>query len=160
MSAFSLPFGHCESTTALVDLWRRVLEGADMGRSMTRTCRLARAALALTLTTGAVLSFGSAAGAATSLAVVATPSPAGPPNVTFSEVSCASATLCFAIGQSNSGALIEEFNGTAWSSSPIATPTGSTGMTLEDISCPSVTSCFAVGSFFQPNPDAELTLVE
>jgi hypothetical protein len=80
-----------------------------------------------------------------------TPSP-NLSNAIFSEledVSCATATSCFAVGivQTSAGFhnLIERWNGTSWAVSP-GPSLESTGTELKSVACMSPTSCFAVGN--------------
>jgi len=80
-----------------------------------------------------------------------TPGPADPAGATSSSlagVACPSTTSCFAVGwywsSGANHALIERFDGTAWSVA--ASPTlSSDGSSLAGIACPSADSCFAVG---------------
>ncbi|MGO9876617.1 MAG: hypothetical protein ACLPVY_22820 [Acidimicrobiia bacterium] len=68
----------------------------------------------------------------------------GPPNGKFISVACASPSSCFAVGNSASGLLMEQWDGAHWSI--VATPGGA----LSDIACPSATSCVAVGGSGSP----------
>ena len=65
------------------------------------------------------------------------------------DVSCTSATSCFAVGYyattSNVDTLAARWNGTTWSTVAIPNPAG-TDNQLSAVSCTSATSCFAVGS--------------
>jgi len=79
-----------------------------------------------------------------------TPNPATPPRSALTAVSCTSATACTAVGNSsldsfgsNSRALAERWNGTAWSIQP--TPNSPTGGFLSGVSCASPRACVAVG---------------
>ena len=78
--------------------------------------------------------------------VVTSPNPTGGRQVALTGVSCPSTTLCFAVGTWDLKALIERWNGKAWSivPSPKNLPYGGE---LTDVSCASAKFCFAVGSF-------------
>ena len=77
--------------------------------------------------------------------------PSGVPNNTslmltgelsnLASVSCATATSCFAVGDS---ALPEHWDGSRWSLSSLAASTSYSS--LDTVTCPSATSCFAVGT--------------
>jgi hypothetical protein len=83
---------------------------------------------------------------------VAAPNESGPYN-TLNGVSCASATLCFAVGNhGDSGSeegMVERWNGHTWSTinSPFVTGPVSGFVVLNGVSCSSSTTCFAVGRF-------------
>ncbi len=82
-------------------------------------------------------------------AVQPTPSPSGALFAFLSGVSCASKTVCTAVGETitSSGnylALAEHWNGGAWRIQPTARPASGKG--LSGVWCTSVTSCTAVGS--------------
>jgi hypothetical protein len=67
-------------------------------------------------------------------------------------VSCASATVCTAVGDYTNHAstpvpLAERWNGSRWSIQRTPKPTGATFSKLAGVSCPSATTCIAVGSF-------------
>ncbi|PYL02849.1 MAG: hypothetical protein DME32_05445, partial [Verrucomicrobia bacterium] len=72
----------------------------------------------------------------------------------LSEVACASASDCWAVGDRSSQSLIEHWNGTAWSivNSPDAAGD------LSDVTCTSASDCWAVGSYF--TDEAWQTLTE
>jgi hypothetical protein len=114
------------------------------------------------------------------LAVVAAPAGAGPRwsrvpspfpgsyDAYLNGVSCPSATDCIAVGWAyppNGAiirALVERWDGHAWTLMTSPKPTGSPGdADLNGVACPSTTSCFAVG-YFQSGfaPNAFKTLVE
>jgi hypothetical protein len=88
--------------------------------------------------------------------IVASPNPAGSKFSTLYNVSCSSATNCFAVGyatrsgSTSDTALVERWNGKTWSI--VATPKVSTAAHdswfLYGISCTSPTFCFAAGSLF------------
>ena len=132
-----------------------------MGRRRNRKRRWGPAILALTFAWGSVSAFVEPAGAATGLSVVPSPSPPGPPRATLGGVSCPSATFCVVVGDGATGAIfVDEWNGAAWTTRPIALPAGATSGSLADIACASPTSCFAVGSFVPSGSFAAQTLVE
>jgi hypothetical protein len=60
-------------------------------------------------------------------------------------VSCSSDANCFAVGNSFTGALVERWNGTAWSNVTTPTPRNSLGADLGSVACTSSTDCSAVG---------------
>jgi hypothetical protein len=86
----------------------------------------------------------------------------------LSGVSCPSSTSCVAVGyyfgsstSYDSQALVEQWDGTAWTVTTSANPTGYVGDHLAGVSCVSPTSCTAVGSYFGASTDnADQTLVE
>ena len=75
-------------------------------------------------------------------------------------ISCASATVCVAVGYSSSGdlmrTLIESWDGNSWRIVP--SPSSGTGSQLNDVSCVGAGSCTAVGSFVATGGDK--TLIE
>ncbi len=97
----------------------------------------------------------------TAWSVVPSPDPGSGDNILYG-VSCASATACTAVGVSiqkvtgggrTSKALVESWNGTAWSTVPTPDPGNKT---LVGVSCVSATDCTAVGS----SGNSAMTLVE
>ena len=82
------------------------------------------------------------AGSPGSWAVVASPNPFGS-TLGLDDVACPSAAMCFAVGGSDSGALIESWDTTSWSLDSSPSPT--TGAYLSGVACSSASSCFAVG---------------
>ncbi len=71
------------------------------------------------------------------------PVPRGTSFGELTDVSCPTATFCVAAGTDGAGALIERWNGHAWSAT---VPRSASPAVLYGVSCPSATSCFAVGS--------------
>jgi hypothetical protein len=96
--------------------------------------------------------------------VVASPNPNGGTRVELSGVSCASPTMCFAVGTYTVSTtyltLVERWNGTTWRI--VASPEydGATDSRLAAVSCPSATACFAVGSFKDAQGPPRKTLIE
>jgi len=86
--------------------------------------------------------------------VAPSPNPVG--NDVLEGVSCASATICVAVGYQNTQTLIESWNGATWSVTP--SPNASGNDILGGISCISATSCVAVGNYVSTT--AQGTLVE
>jgi hypothetical protein len=81
-----------------------------------------------------------------------TANPTGALDSFLAGVSCASATVCTAVGDSTNDAsatapLAERWNGASWSIQRTPKPTGATFSKLVGVSCPSATTCIAVGSF-------------
>jgi hypothetical protein len=85
------------------------------------------------------------------------PAPDGAMSAELTQVSCMSASNCFAVGNfsatsSNGGtgdqALIERWNGRSWAIQPSPSLPGS----LDGIACQSASSCFAVGSTGNSQP--------
>ncbi len=66
------------------------------------------------------------------------------------QVSCATATSCEAVGLSIQGGtgltLAESWNGSSWSIQSTPNPAGSTSSYLYGVACPSTTACIATGS--------------
>jgi hypothetical protein len=79
---------------------------------------------------------------------VAAPSPAQSPygySAVLAQVTCASSSLCFAVGSINFGApLIEQWNGSTWMQ--VTDITAPSNTTLRGVDCVSATYCVAVGS--------------
>ena len=133
-----------------------------MGQQLTRNRRWIRAIVAATIACSGVVSSGSTAGASTSLSVVASPSPGGPPVATLNGVSCPSTTLCLAVGAgADGGSVIEQWNGTSWTTDPSPDPTGQDA-SLSAVSCATTTYCVAVGVVHNTDPEttAETPLIE
>jgi hypothetical protein len=97
----------------------------------------------------------------TSWSIVASPSPANQPSSSLADVSCISATNCWAVGSSTSSSidsdqltgsvLVEHWDGSTWSIVTVPSPNGSTEAELLGVSCVSAASCFAVGDFETPS---------
>lgn len=95
------------------------------------------------------------------------PVPAAAPNsgTTLTDVSCASASFCVAVGvaQENSGStsqqVIEQWDGSQWHIAAGAAPSGTTQSELDTVSCSSATSCLAIGTS-QAGSAAQQPLVE
>ena len=90
--------------------------------------------------------------------------PPVPGTGSVSQVSCASSSFCMAVGSLEGGpggteALIDAWDGTAWSVLPSPTVAGGTWNSLSGVSCPSPSFCVAVGSFEGP-PGGIESLVE
>jgi subtilisin family serine protease len=79
------------------------------------------------------------------------PAPSGTPTSTMlRDISCTAANDCFAVGSSSASsnyALIERWNGTAWSLQSAPLPSGATGGSLRAISCTSASACTAAGTY-------------
>ncbi len=77
-------------------------------------------------------------------------------------VACASTSMCFAVGFSESNGvdkpLIEQWNGVSWTTVASANPFGSQFTDLFAVTCASTTECFAVGSYKRSSTDK--TLIE
>jgi hypothetical protein len=85
------------------------------------------------------------------------------PNATAAQdqlmaVSCPAATMCIAVGISNSRPLAERWNGTTWATQRVPSPPGATSGSLNGVSCTSATACFAVGGY--ANSSVSGTLAE
>jgi hypothetical protein len=79
------------------------------------------------------------------------PTPSGTPASTMLlDVACTAASSCFAVGSSSASgnfALVEHWNGSAWSLQTAPLPSGAVGGTLRGISCTSASACTAVGTY-------------
>ena len=89
----------------------------------------------------------------------ASPTPKGARDAELESVSCSGPSDCSAVGyvdtSSAEKALIEHWNGTAWSIVASPTPKGAELTQLSGVSCPDATDCYAVGSALSfPNPTA------
>jgi len=96
-----------------------------------------------------------------------TPSPAGPANPRLSQVSCATAGACTAVGSYTNGSgtkvtLAQGWNGSSWVAQTTLNPAGATGSSLSGVSCLTATACTAVGaeSTGAGNPPPDLALTE
>jgi hypothetical protein len=79
--------------------------------------------------------------------IQAVPNPPGVAKALLRDISCASVSECWGVGESQESAkepvaLVEHWSGGAWSIQSLTEPTGS----LKSVSCPSLTWCLAVGS--------------
>jgi Fibronectin type III domain len=75
--------------------------------------------------------------------VSASPSPAGG---YLQQVACSSASACTAIGFANADALVEHWNGTAWTIDSTPTSPSDSSHFLKGVACPTAKLCFVVGS--------------
>jgi hypothetical protein len=80
------------------------------------------------------------------------PVPSESTDVQLHGVSCASASVCTAVGyylsaSSSQEALAERWNGTSWTLQTVPSPQGSTSTRLGAVSCPTVGVCTAVGTY-------------
>lgn len=102
-------------------------------------------------------------GNGTTWTTVTTPSPVGAGLNYLNDVTCVSATACWAVGlyavSSINRALVLRWNGTAWAVSANPTPTAGTSTNLLGVSCASTTFCFAVGGAFDETEFVDRTLV-
>ncbi len=83
-------------------------------------------------------------------AQIKVPAPAHATQSEFDHVSCASASLCMAVGEvtdsaGNNAALAAEWNGKTWSYLKLAPAPGLFDVDMSGVSCPTATSCVAVG---------------
>ncbi len=93
-----------------------------------------------------------------------TPNPAGAKGSSLTGVSCASSTVCTAVGRyiNSSGVevtLAEEFASSKWTIKESPNPTGAKGTGLTGVSCASTTVCAAVGRYVNSS-GVEVTLAE
>jgi hypothetical protein len=72
------------------------------------------------------------------------PLPPGTTNSDLSSVSCTSATACLAVGEGNTGLLVDRWNGTSWQPTPA--PAGGPSAVLTHLSCTSASRCMATGT--------------
>jgi hypothetical protein len=102
----------------------------------------------------------------TAWSIIASPNTSATQSNSLLGVSCTSSTACVAVGFSTTGtsvqtfyqALIETWNGTAWSITPSPSAPASQSHFLEAVSCTSPTSCVAVGNVNNSHGDS--TLIE
>jgi hypothetical protein len=73
-------------------------------------------------------------------------------------VSCASATVCAAVGRTNHMTLIFQWDGANWSIATSPNRPGGRLYSLSGLSCPSAVSCFAAGSVRTDRYDFPLIL--
>jgi hypothetical protein len=74
-------------------------------------------------------------------------------------VSCATPTSCTAVGSGSNEAIVESWDGTAWTATPTPQVPKVNAVTLDAASCLSATNCVAVG-FITDRHDAETALAE
>ena len=79
------------------------------------------------------------------------PAPRSPERPSCTSVSCASATLCMAVGGSEDSTLTEQWNGSTWTVVPSPNLTGFSGNDFNGVSCPSTTFCMAAGQANGPS---------
>ena len=72
---------------------------------------------------------------------------------TLNGVACVSASNCYAVGASTTHALIEHWNGSAWSLVTLPNPKGMFGAVLNGVSCATSTRCTAVGAYATTSDD-------
>jgi hypothetical protein len=86
----------------------------------------------------------------TTWSIVASPNPAGAVSAELHDVTCLSATSCFAVGEYSTDAetftLIQQWNGSSWSLVPSPNPESSPFSELSGVARTNTTNCFAVGS--------------
>ena len=104
------------------------------------------------------------ASAATGWVAQTPPNPAGTTFASLDGVSCSSATNCIAVGSQDptnteSTALAEHWNGSAWALQTAVNPAGDTAVDLSGVSCPTATFCMAVG-FNQPSVGSSTAVAE
>jgi len=88
----------------------------------------------------------------TEWSIQATPGPTGAKQTRLYGVACTSSSACTAVGTYESsigfyGALVEYWNGTAWSQQATTIPTGARSSYLGGVSCTLSTACTAVGNY-------------
>jgi hypothetical protein len=100
---------------------------------------------------------------ATSWAIVTTPSLSGVDNAVLTGVSCVKSNACIAVGYTVTSpdnsvvrALVESWNGRAWTKVATPLPAGATWVTLTDVSCVRASSCVAVGGYIKKNNEVPL----
>jgi hypothetical protein len=110
-----------------------------------------RIGLAVLLTTGTVAMQPAPASAATRWKVQASPSTRQFHSSLLSDVACATATSCFAVGSTTAGAgnaaLIERWNGSKWTVVDAPVPPAASSSALSAIACADSTHCVAVGTY-------------
>jgi len=86
---------------------------------------------------------------------------ANPPQggAVLTSVTCASSSLCTAVGLSNAGTLAEAWDGTNWSIQTTPTPAGAQLAFLNSVACASPSACTADG-FYQDSSGTWQALVE
>jgi hypothetical protein len=87
----------------------------------------------------------------TAWTIQTTPNPAGTTFSSLSGVSCASVSLCEAVGSYSHNnvnkTLAEQWNGTAWTVQTTPDPAGAEANYLLSVSCPTTSYCMAAGNF-------------
>ena len=101
----------------------------------------------------------------TQWAIVASPNRVGAISNSLVGVTCASATSCFAVGNSQATlkspaiTLVERWNGISWTIAPSSNAPNATGSFLHAVSCVGLNRCFAVGNYTSAGT-AGSTLIE
>ena len=104
--------------------------------------------------------------ASSALAIVPSPNATTLPYSQLGGATCAGVNNCFAVGRDENGsgsvstALVEHWNGTAWSLMRSPNPTAYPSVALSDVACPSTSNCFAVGLDENASGSLSTTLVE
>lgn len=100
----------------------------------------------------------------TSWTIQSTPNPNGAPVSDPTAVSCASATVCTAVGSfrdstGDQAALAEGWDGTSWTIESVPNPSGGNNSQLDGVSCTATSGCIATGSHTN-SAGTQLTLAE
>jgi hypothetical protein len=87
-----------------------------------------------------------------SWSIATAPNPAGSPATELNQVSCVTSMWCTAVGYSENSsnnriALVEAWNGTAWTVVTTTPPMGSTTSELNSVTCTTTSWCMAVGGY-------------
>jgi hypothetical protein len=93
-----------------------------------------------------------------------TPSPRGVTRSSFTSVTCATASDCWAMGYYRNSsnvdrALAERWNGSKWTLEPTPNLSGSTLSILDGVACTSRTNCWAIG-YYANRSDVDAALAE
>jgi hypothetical protein len=98
----------------------------------------------------------------TKWSLLSTVDPAGTTSDGLAHVSCPNSTTCYAVGSDSpataDSALIEFWNGTAWSVQAAPLPSGGSHGSLQGIDCPSTAMCTAVGDYLNGTHDVALAI--
>jgi hypothetical protein len=101
-----------------------------------------------------------AVAAASGWTIEQTPNLTGGSDIILHDVSCASASVCTAVGDYYNGiarvTLAERWDGIKWSILHTPNPTGSTDSVLLGVSCVSAGACTAVGDYYNGTADVPL----
>lgn len=129
----------------------RVLARGGVPRPAAMARALAASGMAVALAAGMAAAAAPASAVASGWHIQHTPNPPAKQGV-LAAVSCASPTVCIAVGSHDNGGgfffpLAEAWNGTTWSVQRPPAPAGAQSTSLLGVSCVSASGCVAVGSY-------------
>ena len=92
--------------------------------------------------------------------IVPSPNPSRPGDSAFDAISCATTSVCMAVGSAGGLTLAEAWNGSSWSVVATPSPVTTAYSELDGVSCLGVSDCQAVGYNHDTVVGADITLAE